>query len=150
MDDEYELLAQLHRALAHPVRLQILDILSREEACVCHMTAVLGQRQPYVSQQLAALRDAGLVVLRREGTLVYYRLRDARLAAMIALGKSMLPAEGAIEAVAFKPLPEGAVVGCPCPRCQGRIEAAAGLDATRIAAAACTGRVPVPAGRHSS
>ena len=110
--------AVLHQALAHPVRLQILDILARGEACVCHLTAVLGKRQPYVSQQLAALRDAGLVSDRREGTLVYYRIRDARLVALLALGQTMVaPDGGAVGIVAGGP-GDGAV-DCPCPKCQG-------------------------------
>jgi DNA-binding transcriptional ArsR family regulator len=49
------------KALAHPVRLQILDMLRSGEVCVCHMEAVLGKRQAYISQQLMVLRDAGLV-----------------------------------------------------------------------------------------
>ena len=121
MDDGYELLAQLHRALGHPVRLHILDILSRQEACVCHLTTILGLRQPIVSQQLAALRHAGLVIDRRERNLIYYRLRDERLAAIIAVGRSMLPADGSTEAAVFQSTPEGAVPGCPCPRCQSRL-----------------------------
>ena len=60
MRDGYEKQAQVFRALAHPVRLRILDILSKQEACVCHLTAILGQRQPYVSQQLATLRESAL------------------------------------------------------------------------------------------
>ena len=65
LTSSYQKQAQLFRALSHPVRLRILDILSRQEACVCHLTAILGKRQPYVSQQLATLRDAGLVTARR-------------------------------------------------------------------------------------
>jgi len=54
----YQGQAKILRALAHPVRLRILDILARQEACVCHLEAVLKRPQPYVSQQLAALREA--------------------------------------------------------------------------------------------
>ena len=114
----YQKQAQLFRALAHPVRLRILDILARQEACVCHLTAVLGQRQPYVSQQLAILRDAGLVADRRDGTLIYYRLADEHLAELLAEGKAVVRdlAEGKL---AFPPIPEEALAHCPCPRCQG-------------------------------
>jgi len=38
----YRARADLYKALAHPVRLRILDALARREACVCHLTAVLG------------------------------------------------------------------------------------------------------------
>ena len=114
--DGYERQAQLFRALAHPVRLRILDILARQEACVCHLTAVLEQRQPYVSQQLATLRDAGLVADRREGTLIYYRLADEHLAKVLGEGRAVVEdLEG--EKLAFPAVPQ-ALETCPCPRCQ--------------------------------
>jgi DNA-binding transcriptional ArsR family regulator len=113
----YRRLADLHKALAHPARLRILDILARGEACVCHLTAVLDLRQPYVSQQLAALRDAGLVAVRRDGTLIYYRLRDARLAGLLALARSVLETDGP-DAVRFPLIPAGAIPTCQCPNCQ--------------------------------
>ncbi|NIV28522.1 MAG: metalloregulator ArsR/SmtB family transcription factor [Anaerolineae bacterium] len=115
--DGYERQAQLFRALSHPVRLRILDILARQEACVCHLTAVLEQRQPYVSQQLATLRDAGLVADRREGTLIYYRLADEHLAKLLGEGRAVVEdLEG--DGLAFPAVPQQALDNCPCPRCQ--------------------------------
>jgi ArsR family transcriptional regulator len=117
-ENGYKVQSQLFRALSHPVRLRILDILARQEACVCHLTAMLGQRQPYVSQQLATLREAGLVADRREGTLIYYRLADEHLARLLEEGKALvMDLEG--EALAFPPIPTEALENCPCPRCQG-------------------------------
>jgi DNA-binding transcriptional ArsR family regulator len=110
--------ALLFRALSHPVRLRILDILSRQEACVCHLTEILGQRQPYVSQQLATLREAGLVADRREGTLIYYHLADEHLANLLHEGRIWVLGRGG-ERLAFPSIPEGALENCPCPRCQG-------------------------------
>ena len=114
----YQKQAQLFRALSHPVRLRILDILARQEACVCHLTAILGQRQPYVSQQLATLREAGLVADRRDGTLIYYRLADEHLAELLQEGKAVVQdqAEGKL---AFPPVAAEALANCPCPHCQG-------------------------------
>ncbi|MGD8397865.1 MAG: metalloregulator ArsR/SmtB family transcription factor [Anaerolineae bacterium] len=114
----YEEQAQLFRALAHPVRLRILDILARQEACVCHLTCALGQRQPYVSQQLATLRDAGLVADRRDGTLVYYRLADEHLADLIEAGKALVR-DLVGDPLAFPALPDERLGDCPCPRCAG-------------------------------
>jgi ArsR family transcriptional regulator len=108
----YEQGASIFQALSHPVRLRILDILAHQEACVCHLTAILGQRQPYVSQQLATLREAGLVTDRRDGTLIYYSLADDHLAKVIDEGKALV-GDGA-----FPPLPDEVLAGCPCPRCQ--------------------------------
>jgi ArsR family transcriptional regulator len=114
----YKIQAQLFRALSHPVRLRILDTLARQEACVCHLTALLGQRQPYISQQLAALREAGLVADRREGTLVYYRLADQHLADLLDAGKQLVQ-DLAGGALVFPAVPTEALGNCPCPRCQG-------------------------------
>lgn len=118
--NRYKSQAALHRALAHPVRLRILEILGHEEACVCHLTAVLRKPQPYVSQQLSLLKDADLVADRREGTLIYYRLRNERVAELLTAGRSAVyweveTGEGGQE---FMPVPENPAPGCPCPRCQ--------------------------------
>ena len=114
----YRTQAQLFRALSHPVRLRILDILARQEACVCHLTEILGQRQPYVSQQLATLREAGLVTDRRDGTLIYYRLADDALTMVLDQGKVVVQ-HLAGDDLPFAPVPEQALASCPCPRCQG-------------------------------
>ena len=116
--DGYRVEADLYKALAQPVRLRVLDVLSRREACVCHLTAILNKRQPYVSQQLAMLRDVGLVVDRREGNLVYYRLRDQRLAALLSLGRQMAPEGQPGVETSYPGEYEGAVPGCPCPNCE--------------------------------
>lgn len=84
MTDFYELAASL-KAMAHPVRLQILDMLRRGETCVCHIERALDKRQAYISQQLMALRDAGLVEFRKDGLQVYYRLADNRLIELLDL-----------------------------------------------------------------
>jgi len=82
--DAYESAAAVLKALAHPVRLQIVQLLAEQgPACVCHLEASLGQRQAYISQQLATLRAAGLVVDRREGLNVFYSLVPANLPALI-------------------------------------------------------------------
>jgi DNA-binding transcriptional ArsR family regulator len=113
----YKKQAELFRALSHPVRLRILDVLARQEACVCHLTALLGQRQPYISQQLATLREAGLVVDRREGTLIYYRLADGQMAELLEHAKALV-LDLEASSLAFPPIPEEALANCPCPRCQ--------------------------------
>jgi len=116
----YRAEGDLYKALAHPVRLQILDLLARQEACVCHLTAAIGQRQPYVSQQLAALRDAGLVVDRRDGNLVYYRLRDPKLVALLSVGRLLATGDRPDLLAAYPGPDEGPESDCPCPRCVER------------------------------
>jgi len=109
--------AELLKALAHPVRLHIVEILAQGEACVCHLVAILKQRQPYISQHLMILREAGWVQDRREGTVVYYRLADPRATEIVALACAVLRARG-IPASA-PPVPKSPVDGCPCPKCTG-------------------------------
>lgn len=80
---DHQCKARLLRALAHPVRLQILEALARQPACVCDLTTRLSRRQPYISQHLMLLRSAGLVSGDREGWNVRYRLARAELKGLI-------------------------------------------------------------------
>jgi ArsR family transcriptional regulator len=74
----YKWQARMARALAHPTRIAILEILRRGEICVCEMCPELGASQANVSQHLAVLRDSNLVATRREGTRMMYRVTDER------------------------------------------------------------------------
>ena len=65
---------RVFKALADPSRRAILASLARGEAAVKDLTARFDISQPAVSQHLAALRDAGLVIGRREGRCVHYRV----------------------------------------------------------------------------
>lgn len=63
------------KAFADPVRLRLLNLLSDgREVCVCHLHEALVLPQPTVSRHLASLRNAGLVVGRKDGLWVHYRL----------------------------------------------------------------------------
>lgn len=107
---EYEQQARLFRLLTHPARLAILDILRHEEACVCHLEAHLGYRQAYISQQLAVLREAGLVQDRRDGWNVFYRVSQPGI-------YTLLDAAGQL--ASHKPRPRRRTdVECACPRCR--------------------------------
>lgn len=79
-----EAAADLLRALAHPMRLRILCRLLDGECAVAGFESELGLKQPSLSQQLAALREAGLVATRRRSTSIIYRLADARVAPVLA------------------------------------------------------------------
>lgn len=114
----HHLQAKLFRALSHPVRLRILEILFQQEACVCHLGAVLGRSQPYVSQQLATLREAGLVTDRREGTLIYYRPAVDHLHQLLLEGRAVVEDITGGE-ISFHDVPEEPLEDCPCPRCRG-------------------------------
>jgi DNA-binding transcriptional ArsR family regulator len=74
----------LLKVLANPDRLLILCKLSGQELCVKEMEALLDIGQPTLSQQLAVLREEGLVSTRREGKHIYYRLSSPESMAVIA------------------------------------------------------------------
>lgn len=80
---DYQTVVNRLKALAHPTRLQILDLLQEGEVCVCQLEKVLNKRQAYISQQLMILREAGLVESRRVGLQVHYRLTDASISALL-------------------------------------------------------------------
>ena len=65
----------LFSALAHETRLRSLFLLLRhEELCVCELTHALGAAQPHISRHLGQLRELGLVVDRRAGLWIHYRI----------------------------------------------------------------------------
>ena len=69
----------IFRALGDPSRLAIFESLARKECPVKELTAQFRISQPAVSQHLAALREAGLVTVRRDGRLAYYSVKPAGL-----------------------------------------------------------------------
>jgi ArsR family transcriptional regulator len=62
----------LYMALADKTRLRLLNLMRRNEVCVCFFTEVLGDSQPKISRHLAYLRNAGLVEARRDGKWMHY------------------------------------------------------------------------------
>jgi DNA-binding transcriptional ArsR family regulator len=79
--------ARFFRALAHPTRIRILEILVRGERTVQELQTALSIDQPLVSQQLAVLRNQGIVSARREGTSVHYALRDPLVGALLDVAR---------------------------------------------------------------
>jgi DNA-binding transcriptional ArsR family regulator len=68
--------AEFFKVLSHPARLAILDHLRNGEKSVNELQALLEADQSTISQQLARLRSGNLVDTRKEGTTVYYSVRD--------------------------------------------------------------------------
>lgn len=75
--------AALLKTLANPDRLVVLCRLAQSDACVGDLERELGIRQPTLSQQLAVLRQEGLVQTRKEGKHVFYRLASEDAAAVL-------------------------------------------------------------------
>jgi len=61
--------------MAHPSRLFIVDELSRQERCVCELTAMIGVDISTVSKHLAILKNAGIIQDEKRGSQVFYKLR---------------------------------------------------------------------------
>lgn len=101
-------------AIASPQRVAILIAIGTGEACVCHLEAMLGWRQAYISQHLMALRKADLLRDRREGRYIYYRLKDASLLDLVLASARLsgLATESVSALINTQINPS-----CECPHC---------------------------------
>ncbi len=111
--DAYDDTAKLFKALMHPARLEILDILRDGEHCVCHIEAALGLRQSTISQQLSVLREVGLVQDRRDGWNVHYRVTQPQVFALLDVAMTMVGIQPGKRKFAHSM----ELANCPCPRC---------------------------------
>jgi DNA-binding transcriptional ArsR family regulator len=82
--------ADLFRALAHPARIRVLEVLAEGEHSVGEMQPLVGIESSHLSQQLAVLRRAGLVTTRKAGSSVFYAIRDPALVELLAVAKRVL------------------------------------------------------------
>jgi DNA-binding transcriptional ArsR family regulator len=105
----YQTISDVFEAASSPIRIQILLALGTGEACVCHLETLLELRQAYISQHLMVLREAGLVIDRREGRFIFYRLLDPVL---IELVQAVARLQG-VEVPALVLSSE-----CDCPKCR--------------------------------
>jgi DNA-binding transcriptional ArsR family regulator len=112
--DPYRTQANLLKLMAHPIRLQILEALLQDSECVCHLSALLHKPQPYVSQQLAVLRNAGVILDEKDGTNVFYGLTDDRAADQVAAILGAIDEEDP----SLKGRGHQHVAGCYCPKCE--------------------------------
>ena len=71
-----EHVAEVMKAVAHPVRLGIIELLETKEMCVGDIVEALGGKQAITSQQLNMMKDKGVLGCRRDGAKVYYRIED--------------------------------------------------------------------------
>ncbi len=114
---DYRNFAEQLKLLAHPERLRLLNLLRMQPASVCHLEAMLEKPQPYVSQQLRLLRQAGMIVDERRGHNIYYHLNSAQIRHW--LGAILGPAtEDPLLAQLKETIP------CQCPNCDGQLQVA--------------------------
>jgi DNA-binding transcriptional ArsR family regulator len=81
--------ADFFRALAHPIRIRILETLDAGERSVQELQQELDLEQPIVSQQLALLRAKNIVVPRKVGTTVRYALSDPLVTRLLAVAREI-------------------------------------------------------------
>lgn len=95
---------ELYRVLSEPVRLRLLALASEEELSIGELAELLEESQPNVSRHAAALRQAGLLADRREGTRTLVKLaaeaaRDAVVADAVASGRAVCERDGSLAQV---------------------------------------------------
>lgn len=71
-----EHVSEVLKAVAHPVRLQIVELLETREMCVGDIVDAIGGKQAITSQQLNMMKDKGVLGCRRDGTKVFYRIEN--------------------------------------------------------------------------
>ncbi|NBM15733.1 metalloregulator ArsR/SmtB family transcription factor [Streptomyces sp. GC420] len=86
----YQLKAEFFKTLGHPVRIRVLELLSEREHAVAEMLPQVGVEPAHLSQQLAVLRRANLVVTRKEGSTVYYSLTNPHVAELLTVARTIL------------------------------------------------------------
>jgi DNA-binding transcriptional ArsR family regulator len=84
-----EFKADFFKALAHPLRIRILEVLCEGDRNVNELQAILGVEGSAVSQQLAVLRNRNVVYGTKDGTSVIYSLRDPLIKDLLAVARQI-------------------------------------------------------------
>jgi len=81
--------AEFFKALAHPLRIAVLDVLRNGESGVNELCVTLDVEQSSLSQQLAVLRSRNIVIGRKEGLNVYYSVRDTTVFKLLDVARQI-------------------------------------------------------------
>ena len=79
----FERAVRLLRAIGDEGRLRLMEILTRQEACVGDIAETMGERISTISERLRRLRDAGLVASRRQGKRRFYSVADSHISELV-------------------------------------------------------------------
>jgi ArsR family transcriptional regulator len=85
-----QLKAEFFKAMGHPMRIRVLELLSERERPVSEMLELIEIEQSHLSQQLGVLRRAGLVESKRAGSSVVYSMADDRVIQLLQLSKEIM------------------------------------------------------------
>jgi ArsR family transcriptional regulator len=111
----YQLKAEFFKTLAHPARIRVLELLVEREHAVAELLPEVGIEAANLSQQLAVLRRAGLVISRKEGSTVRYALTSPEVAELLAVARRILTSvlTGQVELLQDLRGPRAAVAAAP-------------------------------------
>jgi len=117
-DNPEKHISKLLSLIGQPARIQILLVVSDQEACVCHLEAVLGMRQASISQHLMVLRKAGLVTAHRDGRNIFYHLAHPEVVNILMQAAQLMGCSpDVLRGLTLRPVQD-----CPCPQCNPGID----------------------------
>ena len=86
----FEMQAEICKTLTNPKRIEILNTLKTEEKTVTELVAALGASKANVSQHLAVMRHKGILMTRRDGVNIFYRVSNPKVIEACSLMKEVL------------------------------------------------------------
>lgn len=95
--EQAKIKSDILKALAHPVRIIIVDALRQQDMCVCDLNALVSVDQSSVSRHLAQLKRAGIVSERREGMRVIHHLETPCIFNAISCAENVLTSRHSTE-----------------------------------------------------
>ncbi|MFH1493093.1 MAG: metalloregulator ArsR/SmtB family transcription factor [Candidatus Omnitrophota bacterium] len=100
----YKIQADFIKGLAHPIRLQIIELLKKGEQNVGNIVKALGVQQASLSRHLTILKESGILAARQQGLLIYYRIGDCDIFKILKpirtlLCKRLKKTEGALRSL---------------------------------------------------
>ncbi|MEX2162257.1 MAG: metalloregulator ArsR/SmtB family transcription factor [Anaerolineales bacterium] len=107
-------ISKLFKVIGDPFRVRLLMVLADTEACVCHLACLLDKRQPYISQHLMSLRQAGLLDSRRDGKYIFYSLKNKELVGLLKRAANLIGLQSE-EMPSTKQ--NNQLARCECPQC---------------------------------
>ena len=91
--EHIEQAASALKSISHPLRLKILCVLGKQEACVQEIVEAVGTSQSNISQHLAILREKGVLLTRKDANRVFYRIGDGRILQLIGMLREVFCAD---------------------------------------------------------
>jgi len=85
-----QLVANIFKALSHPTRLQIVQLLKEKPLCVCEILPQIESEQSNTSQHLSVLKNQGIVDSKKDGSMVIYKIKSPEVYQMIDIAENII------------------------------------------------------------